>query len=43
MTKWMSSARWFDIDEFMKILWLRRMKEVMCDGDYFVMYPSINF
>ena len=22
-------ARWFDIDEFMKILWLRRMKEIM--------------
>ena len=25
---WTSFARWFDIDEFTKILWLRRMKEI---------------
>ena len=36
-------VRWFDIDEFMKILWLRIMKEIMCDGDYFIMYPLFNF
>ena len=38
-----SFTRWFDIDEFMKILWLRRMKEIMCDGDYFVMHPCSIF
>ena len=36
-------ARWFDIDEFTKISWLRRMKEIMYDGDYFVMNPLFNF
>ena len=34
--------RWFDIDEFTKISWLRKMKEIMCNGDYFVMYLLIN-
>ena len=24
-------------------LWLRRMKGIMCDGDYFVMYPLFSF
>ena len=36
-------VRWFNIDEFTKILLLRRMKEIMCDGDYFVMYLLFNF
>ena len=28
---------------FMKILWFRRMKEMICNGDYFVMYTLFNF
>ena len=40
--RWASFARWFDIDEFTKILWFRRIKKIMCDGDYFVMYPLLN-
>ena len=36
-------ARWFDIDEFTKILWLRRMKEILCDGDYFVILSVVQF
>ena len=38
-----SFARWLDIDECTNILWLRRMKETMCDGYYFLMYPLFNF
>ena len=37
-----SFARWFDTDEFTKIMWLSRIKDIMCDGDYFVMYPLLN-
>ena len=36
-------ARWFDIYEFTMILWFRRMKEIMCNEDYFVMYTLFNF
>ena len=33
----------FDIYEFTKILWFRRMKKSVYNGDYFVMYPLFNF
>ena len=29
--------------EFTKILWLRRMKDIMCNGDNFRLYPLFNF
>ena len=38
---WAIFARWFDIDELMKILWLKTMMEIMCDEDYF--YLLFNF
>ena len=37
-TRMSEFARLFYIDEFTKIVWLRGMKEIMCDEDYFVMY-----
>ena len=36
-------ARWFEFYEFKKILWSRRMKEIICNGDYFILYPLFNF
>ena len=36
-------AGWFEIFEFTKILWFRRMKEVIYNCHYFVMYPLFNF
>ena len=37
-----SFARWFDIYDFTNIFWFRRMKEIMCNGDYFVMYAHTH-
>ena len=36
-------SRWFDFYEFTKISRFRRMKKIMCNGDYFVMNPLFNF
>ena len=38
-----SFARWFEIFEFTKILWFRRMNEFICNCHYFLMNPLFNF
>ena len=35
-------VRWFDIYVFTKILWFRRMNEIISTGDYLVMYKLFN-